>query len=371
MKKLSGNIFLLTILLFVIISCKPETKKVFITVDDLNDSLNTLIIMHPTVNNIKTIKYLTDNGIIPIKKRVKIVGVYHNGEIYNYRESEEYILKHKIDNIQLLSTSFGLNPDIIYHKNSCSAFFEDIFKGSKAIIFFGGPDMPPVCYGEPTSLLTEITDPNRHLMELSFLFHLLGGSQDLQFKPLLEQNSKFTILGICLGMQSINVATGGSLYQDIPSQIYGFTSVETIIATETNKQHRNYYNNYAIDTNLVWGSFHQVNFTDDVFKKIVNASINPYVLSSHHQCVKKLGQNITIAGLSMDDKVVEAIKHSRFPNVLGVQFHPEPPFLYEKNEVIRFVPNQPSNVSYLDLYGGDAGENFHREFWKYFGSLLE
>lgn len=371
MKNRIVGIFLFTIITLILLSCKPEVKKVFISVDDLNDSLNTLIIMHPTVNNIKTVKYLIDNKILPVSDKIKIVGVYHNDEVYNYNESEKYILKHKIDNVQLLSTSFKLNLDIVYHKNSCSAFFEKIFKGSRAIIFFGGPDMPPACYGEPTSLLTEITDPNRHLMELSFLFHLLGGSQDPQFRPLLDQNSKFTILGICLGMQSINVASGGTLYQDIPSEIYGFSSVEAVVATETNRQHRNYYNNYAVDNNLVWGSFHQVNFTDELFQKIVNASINPYVLSSHHQCIKNVGQNITVAGLSMDGKVVEAIRHARFPNVIGVQFHPEPTFLYEKNEVIRFVPNQPSTVSYLDLYGGDAGEKFHREFWKYIGRLID
>jgi len=96
----------------------------------------------------------------------------------------------------------------------------------------------------------------------------------------------------------------------------------------------------------------------------------PNVLSSHHQCTNRIGYNINVAGLSMDGKVIEAIKHNRFKNVVGVQFHPEPPFLYEKHEVIRFIPNQPSNVSYLDLYGGDAGERFHREFWKRFGQMI-
>jgi len=370
MKNKIGLSFIVVLGFLLFISCQPKEKQVFITVDDLNDSLNTLIIMHPTVNNIKTIKYLTDNEIIPAKSKLKIVGVFHDDEVYDYNESKAYILKHDIDNVFLLSTNHKLNTDIIYHKNSCSAFFESVFKGSKAIIFFGGPDMPPACYNQPTSLLTVITDPNRHLMELSFLFHLLGGSQDKDFKPFLNQNPNFTILGICLGMQSINVATGGTLYQDIPSEIYGFSSVEQVISTETNQQHRNYYTNYSTDKSLVWGSFHQVNFTDQFFKDIVAEGTYPNVLSSHHQCINRIGYNINVAGLSMDGKVIEAIKHNRFKNVVGVQFHPEPPFLYEKHEVIRFIPNQPSNVSYLDLYGGDAGERFHREFWKRFGQMI-
>lgn len=351
--------------------CEPEATSVYITVDDLCDSSNTVIIMHPTINNIKTIKYLTEAKILPIDKNTCFIGVYHCNAVYDYKLSEKYILQHEIDNFHLLPLSFPLDHELIYHKNRCSVFFEQIFKGSKAIIFFGGPDMPPACYGEPTSLLTQITDPNRHFMELSFLFHLLGGSQDSQFKPLLELNNRYAVLGICLGMQSINVATGGSLFQDIPSEVYGLKTVESIITLETNRQHKNYYNNFATDNNLIWGSFHQVDFTTDPFLSLAGDGVKPHVLSSHHQCVKKLGQNISVAGLSIDGKIVEAITHTRFPNVIGVQFHPEPPLLYQQNEVLRFVPNQPSKVSYLDLYGGDAGENFHRNFWKYFGKIIE
>ncbi|MGE0077099.1 MAG: gamma-glutamyl-gamma-aminobutyrate hydrolase family protein [Bacteroidales bacterium] len=371
MKNIFKTITLIGVCLFLTMGCKHEVKNVFVSVDDLVDSSNTIIIMHPTVNNIKTIEYLADNKILPLKPNYRLVGVFQSDEVYDYTLSEEYILKHNIDNIKLLSISPKLNLDLIYHKNRCSIFFEQIFRNSKGIIFFGGPDVPPSCYGEPTSLLTQITDPNRHLMELSFLFHLLGGSQDLQFTPLLEQNPKYAVLGICLGMQSINVATGGSLYQDIPTEIYGQSTVESILQVETNRQHRNYYNNFAMDNNLIWGSFHQVKFIVEPFTFLHNAEINPYVLSSHHQCIKKLGQNIKIAGLSMDGKIIEAITHARFPNVLGVQFHPEPSLLYQKNEVLRFLPNQPSTVSYIDLYGGDVGENFHHEFWKYFGKIIE
>lgn len=371
MKKIFKKFLLLVICFPILMGCKQEPRKVFISVDDLCDSTSTIIIMHPTVNNIKTVKYLTDNKIIPSKSSLQFIGVYQSDEVYDYSLSEDYITQHDIENFYLLPIYPKLDYDLIYHKNRCSVYFEQIFKGSKAIIFFGGPDMPPVCYGESTSLLSQITDPYRHFMELSFLFHLLGGSQDPQFKPLLEQNKNYAVMGICLGMQSINVATGGSLVQDIPSEIYGQNTVESVLTTETNEQHRNYYNNFAIDNNLIWGSFHQVNFVDEPFKSMVNSGFFPHVLSSHHQCIKKLGQNIKVAGLSMDGKIIEAITHAQFPNVIGVQFHPEPTLLYSKNEVLRFVPNQPSKVSYLDLYGGDAGENFHRELWKYFGKIIE
>jgi hypothetical protein len=61
-----------------------------------------------------------------------------------------------------------------------------------------------------------ITDPHRHYLELSFLFHLLGGFQDESFLPLLEERPEYPVLGICLGMQSMNVATGGDMIRIFP-----------------------------------------------------------------------------------------------------------------------------------------------------------
>lgn len=353
------------------VACKQGSQKVLITTNEMNDSLNTVVFMHPTVNNIKTIKYLTDNKILPVSKNTRFVGVFHNAASYNYMQSKDYILKNNIGNIQLLPIEPKLSTDILYQRNQCTDVFEMIFKHSKAMIFFGGPDMPPACYSDSTNLLTVITDPNRHYLELSFLFHLLGGFQDSTYQPFLKLNPEYTILGICLGMQSINVATGGSLYQDIPTELYGLLTVESVLATEPNAQHRNYYNNFASDTGLIWGSFHQLNVVEEPLKSMVGKAASPFVLSSHHQCIKRIGKDLKVAAYSMDGKIIEAITHNKFPNVLGVQFHPEPPLLYKQDEALKLIPNQISSASYIDLYGGDGGENFHRNFWLYFGKLLE
>lgn len=76
-------------------------------------------------------------------------------------------------------------------------------------------------------ITTEIIEQIRH-WEISFMVHLIGGSQNHEVTPLLEQNPDFTIMGICLGMQIMNIAAGGSLYQDIPAQIYGVEFCEEI-----------------------------------------------------------------------------------------------------------------------------------------------
>jgi putative glutamine amidotransferase len=164
--------------------------------------------MHPTVNNLKTFDYLTRNGIFPLPKNYKAIGVYHQLEKYDYSQSIDYLIKQGIAGVALLKIESNLTPGQLYQQNECSPAFMKLFEASKGVIFFGGPDIPPAIYGEPTSTMTVITDPHRHYMEISFLFHLLGGNQDTLFVPLLARNPGYCILGICLGMQSINVARG-------------------------------------------------------------------------------------------------------------------------------------------------------------------
>jgi len=170
-------------------------------------------------------------------------------------------------------------------------------------------------------------------------------------------------------MQSINVAAGGTLYQDIPTDIYHLSTVESVLAQEINQQHRNYNCSYGYEEQLLGGTFHQVEFSDELFSSIA-AGKKPFVLSSHHQCLKMLGDNIRVAGYSADGKVVEAIRHIKYKNVIGVQFHPEASLLYDRNELFLITPNQQSGQSYLNLYPGESGENFHREFWRWFSALL-
>lgn len=322
--------------------------------------------MHPTVKNIKTFTYLIKNSIFPLPANYKITGLYHQLEVYDYSKSEAYIKNEALENITLLRIDNELLPQNLYKKNSCTELFRTLFTNSVGVIFFGGPDIPPTCYGEPTSLLTQITDPYRHFLELSFLFHLLGGLQDSTFPPLLEERPDYPILGICLGMQSINVATGGTLYQDIPGEIYHISNVDAVLMLDPNMQHRNYYENYWPDEEISWDSFHQLDITSDSFIVPKIKGHNPFVWSSHHQCVKKLGKELIPTAWSMDGKIIESIAHKKYPNVNGVQFHPEALVIYDLTQKLKIKPDQPVGPSYLDQYGGEKGYNFHLDFWKEF-----
>jgi putative glutamine amidotransferase len=361
------------ILFAILISGCTSKNGDQVSVDTINPQDKRIILMHPTVNNVKTFEFLVKNRIFPLPEGYKVIGVYHSLEKFDYTKTEAYIKNQGINNISLIKISTELSPENIFKKNGCSDIFSRLFSSSNGVIFFGGPDIPPACYGEPTNLLTVITDPYRHYMELSFLFNLMGGSQDTTFTPLLKSKPDYAILGICLGMQSINVATGGTMYQDIPTELYGLATLEKVLDLKQNQQHRNYQTDFGTDDEVTPDNYHQIAIENGspLITYISNDTIHPYVLSSHHQSLKKLGRNIQVAAMSMDGKIVESITHKLFSNVLGVQFHPEVNDLYKPEEKIKSIPLRPAEKSYLDLYSGDKGENFQRAIWRKFADKFK
>ncbi|HRZ76732.1 MAG TPA: gamma-glutamyl-gamma-aminobutyrate hydrolase family protein, partial [Bacteroidales bacterium] len=253
----------------------------------------------------------------------------------------------------------------------CSDAFLKVFEGSDGILFFGGPDLVPAIYGEETSLLTVVTDPYRHYWEASMLFHLLGGSQDINFPALLNRKPDYAILGICLGMQTMNVATGGTMIQDIPSEAYGATTVEEILGLDASMMHRNYFTNLYPNEGLDWGGFHPVKWEDPLPTAYRGLSVapTPIVLSSHHQAVEQPGQGLVVLARSTDGRIIEMVGHERFPHVLGVQFHPEVTALYDTEAMFRISPADGNGISFQQQYAvQDLG--FHRMLWKTFGSWL-
>ena len=365
--------FKLILVLVLILSGCTQKNSSQISIDAIPQNEKHIILLHPTVNNIKTFEYLVSNKIFPLPNGYKAIGVYHSLEKFNYQNSDDYIQKEGLSNIMLVRIDVDLSPENLFKNNSCSAIYKKLFENSNGAIFFGGPDIPPTVYGEQTNILTIITDPYRHYMELSFLFHLLGGSQDTTFVPLLKSRHEYPILGICLGMQSINVATGGTLYQDIPTELYQIKTLEDILKLKQNQQHRNYQTNFGTDDDVTPDSYHQISIVrgSPLSAYVSNDTIHPFVLSSHHQCVKNLGRGIRVAAWSMDGKIVESITHSNFPNLLGVQFHPEVNALYKQDNKIKAIPLKPADKSYLDMYNGDKGENFQRAIWEVFAGKFK
>ncbi len=329
-----------------------------------------LLLLHPTVNNIRTIQYLIDEGLFALPPGYRIVGVYNTSAAYDYALSDAYIRDNKLSQVSLYGTE-PVDPELVFSNNNLTDVFTWLFQNSEGAIFMGGPDIPPALYTHPTNLLTVIADPHRHYLELSFLHHLLGGYQDPDMIPLLEVDPFYCILGICLGMQSMNVATGGTMYQDIPTELYGATTVEDITSLDDNVQHRNYYANLRTDNQISPYRFHQIMIEPEtVIGKMTGGSdFPPFVLSSHHQAVKETGKGLIVTARSMDGKIVEALEHIEYPNVIGIQFHPEPSYLYQKDHKLRFIPGEEPSYSFYDRYTGEKGADFHRTLWKHLGLM--
>jgi len=333
---------------------------------------NTIILMHPTIRNIQTLLFLADNNIFPVPEDFHIIGVYHTDGEYNYVKTDSFLVNNAIKNVTMYRITCSLAPENIYQWNDCTQEFNDLFYKSAGIMFFGGPDIPPVCYGEETNLLTEITDPSRHFLELSMMFHLIGGFQDNNFIPLMKKKPEYAVLGICLGMQTMNVATGGTLIQDIPTQLYNMTTSEQVLRSGQNFQHRNYHHHTIINNDMIRGNFHEIFYTKGNLADQLNnyAETFPYVWSTHHQCIDKTGKGIIPIAYSVDHKIIEAVTHADYLNVLGVQFHPEVISIFQDTIKLRLYPEQEILQSFQEMFPAEVGFDFHHNLWKYISQMF-
>ena len=359
------------ILLLISIACFLGAFSQDFFNSDFNPKKKYIILTNPTVNNLKTIQFLVNAELLNLNlKKEKFVGVYHPGQDYDFNETKLYIENNHLENFYLHEIKGELNAKNLFQQNDCSADLKKVFDNSVGVFFFGGPDIPPGVYGEENTL-SVVTDPVRHYFETTFLFHLLGGFRNEDFVPFLKEKPKYLVTGFCLGMQTMNVATGGTLIQDIPAEIYGATTPEKTLEIGRTNLHRNYWQEIVQDSLLMGINLHTIQFTDHpFFGKAVEVSkgFKPRVLSSHHQSADKIGKGLEITALSADGKIVEGLAHKKYPNVFAVQFHPEVPALYEDLYERKFNP-EDEPMSYNDIIGKKS-VTFHEKYWNYISHVL-
>ncbi len=321
-----------------------------------------ILFAHPTVNNIETINFLINNHLLDIRD-AEFVGVYSIAETYDYNQSIALLKKPEMSKFHLQKVNEVMSNHQIYRANEWTPVFRQLFDCSVGIFFFGGPDIQPEIYRQENKY-SVVTDPNRHLFELSFLYQLLGGYQDDQFVPFLRFKPAYFVTGFCLGLQTMNVATGGTLTQDIPAQVYDKKTPEEILKLKKDQIHRNYWNEITKDTLLMDASLHQIEFTAHPFftEKVKADSKNkPTVLSSHHQAIDMLGKNLIVTATSIDRNIIEGIQHRLYENVFAVQFHPEVPALYKEGRKVKFAPTD-SPKSLWEMLSPEDRE-FHQKYW--------
>ena len=154
------------------------------------------------------------------------------------------------------------------------------------ILFTGGSDITPSFYDEEKEDKCGKTNLKRDTLEREI------------FNVFYKTNKP--IMGICRGMQFINVCLGGKIYQDI-----------TDIQKEKHKDNKKLFNNY-----------HEVNIENDSFLFEFFGKERITVNSTHHQAVKTSGENLKTAAVSCDG-FIEAYKSTSHPFCIGVQWHPE------------------------------------------------
>ncbi len=167
---------------------------------------------------------------------------------------------------------------------------QDMVGELDGLVLQGGSDVAPESYGE-RALKPEWTgDRKRDIYEISLVEEFVRAH-----KP---------VLGLCRGLQLLNVALKGTLYQDIPSQIPDALN------------HRNW--------DIYEQNFHQIDLAaGSALAKLYPGVKTATVNSVHHQAVKDLGQGLSVQALSVPDRVVEAVRLNGDNYVVGVQWHPE------------------------------------------------
>lgn len=333
---------------------------------------DTLLLFHPTAYNIALIEKLHNENILDLEA-YHVLGVYHSLEAYNYEDAARILEESPDSKISIQEITENLEPGMLFGNNPCSGLFAELFRKSKGALFMGGPDIPPDIYGEPVHLLTSVTDPYRHYLEASFIFHLLGGSQDSSWEAWMNSRNNYLISGICLGMQTMNVATGGTMIQDIPTEVYGVWTAEDILEMPADQMHRNYQNMVQNDcTDPTSYHFHQVIPGKESFIRKdlkFRKNMTPLVLSSHHQAIENPGMGWLVSATSMDGKIIEAIEHERFPHVIGVQFHPEKPGLFDPSIIHPTSCND--RINFQEVIRDTHSYTFHKAYWDYLGMVLQ
>lgn len=165
---------------------------------------------------------------------------------------------------------------------------KEAIAGIDGLVMTGGEDVDPSYYGEEPAALLETVNEARDVSDQLLIASAL--------------DADIPMLAICRGCQFLNVALGGSLYQDIPTQ---YTSP---------LPHRS-----ADQVDFV---YHEITVAEDSVLFDIMQTSTLTANSWHHQGVKELGEGLTVIATA-EDGMVEAIQKKDATFVLGLQFHPE------------------------------------------------
>jgi len=174
------------------------------------------------------------------------------------------------------------------------ATLRDIYESLDGVFLPGGADIDPVSYGRDPHATCDKTDRERDRVELALARWAIADG-----KP---------VLGVCRGMQIINLAAGGTLYQDIAEQMAGSIKHDYFPFGGSNLR-RDFL-------------AHEVEVAPDSRLANVFGRGALKVNSMHHQGVRDIGAGLVVTATAPDG-LVEGVESSDDRYVVGVQWHPE------------------------------------------------
>lgn len=198
-------------------------------------------------------------------------------------------LQHRINDTYVKAVMEAGGIPVILPNLTDAAMIPALVDGLDGILLSGGGDVDPAVFGQRATGHLGTVTPRRDAFELELARYVLEKTD----KP---------VLGICRGIQVMNVAMGGSLYIDLPDTGRLCHSLDM----------------YPRDSVT-----HEICILENTRMEKVMGSLNGRVNSFHHQAVDAVADGFLVSAWSVPDGVVEAmeIPGSRF--AVGVQWHPE------------------------------------------------
>lgn len=188
-----------------------------------------------------------------------------------------------------IRTAGGL-PMILPTADDDPGLIADCLAAVDGLVFTGGGDVAPAYYGETPDERCHEPDRERDLFEMHLARAALA--------------RRMPLLGICRGLQVLNVAAGGTLYQDIGCRP-GTSPLHAARREDRRKL------------------IHAIRVLPGSRLRAIMGVPESRVTSTHHQLVKDLAPGFRVTAESLEDGIVEGLEQPDHPFLVAVQWHPE------------------------------------------------